>query len=186
MRRAVFVDRDGVLNAAVVKGGRPYPPASAADLSFLPGVRERLAELKQLDMLVVCVTNQPDVARRSVTRASVEEINERVKTELPLDDLLVCYHDEKDRCSCRKPLPGLLLEASARLGIDLRRSYMVGDRWKDVSCGAAAGCTTVFIDYGYSEPYHGPSPTHTSSAAAEAFDYIISKLTSPGAPDEDD
>jgi D-glycero-D-manno-heptose 1,7-bisphosphate phosphatase len=178
MTRAVFVDRDGVLNAAVIKGGRPHPPASAADLMFLPGVRERLGELKRLEMLVVCVTNQPDVARHSAARARVDAINARVRAEMQLDDLLVCYHDDHDRCDCRKPRPGLLLEAAARFGIDLGSSYMIGDRWKDVACGAAAGCTTVFVDYGYSESYKGPLPAHTSATAAEAFDYVIGQLTS--------
>jgi D-glycero-D-manno-heptose 1,7-bisphosphate phosphatase len=180
MRRAVFVDRDGVLNAAVVENGRPHPPASAADLKFLPGVRERVAELKELDFLVVCVTNQPDVARGTVARPAVEEINARVHAQMGLDDLLVCYHDNGDGCTCRKPRPGLLLEAATKLGIDLGRSYMIGDRWKDIACGAAAGCTTVFVDYGYAEPYEGPEPAHASRTAAEAFDYILSKERGTG------
>jgi len=175
MRRAVFVDRDGVLNATVVENGRPHPPASTADLKFLPGVRERVAELKGLDLLVVCVTNQPDVARGAVTRASVDEINARVRAEMRLDDLLACYHDDRDGCDCRKPRPGLLLQAAARLGIDLGRSYMIGDRWKDIACGAAAGCTTVFVDYRYAEPYQGSAPSHVSATAAGALDYILSK-----------
>jgi D-glycero-D-manno-heptose 1,7-bisphosphate phosphatase len=175
MRRAVFVDRDGVLNAAIVSGGLPHPPASAAELRFLPGVKERLEELKTLGLLVVCVTNQPDVARLTVTRAAVDEINALVRFTMPLDDLLVCFHDNRDNCACRKPRPGLLLEAATRLGIELRRSYMVGDRWKDVSCGAAAGCTTVFVDYGYSESFEGPAASHVSASAAEAFDYILSR-----------
>jgi D-glycero-D-manno-heptose 1,7-bisphosphate phosphatase len=178
MRRAVFVDRDGVLNEALVREGRPHPPSTVAELRYLPGVRERLAELKHLDMLVVCVSNQPDVARQCAARASVEEINARIRAELPLDDLLVCYHDDHDQCSCRKPRPGLLLQASAQLGIDLGRSFMIGDRWKDVACGAAAGCSTVFIDYRYSEPYQGPAPTHTSATAAEALDYVIAQINS--------
>jgi D-glycero-D-manno-heptose 1,7-bisphosphate phosphatase len=180
MRRAVFVDRDGVLNAAVARSGRPHPPASVAELTFLSGVRERVAELKKLDLLVVCVTNQPDVARGTVSRAAVEEINARVRAQLGLDDLLVCYHDEGDRCDCRKPRPGLLLEAARRLGIDLGRSYMIGDRWKDIACGAAAGCTTVFVDYGYAEPYKGPEPAHASRTAVEAFDYILSRERGTG------
>jgi D-glycero-D-manno-heptose 1,7-bisphosphate phosphatase len=177
MTRAVFVDRDGILNEALVKEGRPHPPVSASELRFLPGVRERVAELKRLDILIICVTNQPDVARQSVTRAAVEAINARVKAEMPIDDFLVCYHDDRDRCGCRKPRPGLLLEASARLRIDLARSYMIGDRWKDVACGAAAGCATVFVDYGYSESYQGPTPTHTSATAVAAFDYVIGQIT---------
>jgi len=178
MMPAVFVDRDGVLNETLIKEGRPYPPMSGSDLKFLPGVRERLAQLKHLDMLVVCVTNQPDVARQSTTRATVDAINARIKAEMPLDELLVCYHDDRDQCNCRKPRPGLLLEAAGRLGIDLRRSYMIGDRWKDIACGAAAGCTTVFVDYGYTETYRGPAPSHTSSTAVEALDYVISQVTS--------
>jgi len=173
MRRAVFVDRDGVLNTAVVRNGRPHPPASAADLKLLPGVRERVAELKGLGFLVVCVTNQPDVARGTSTRAAVDQINERVRAEMQLDDMLVCYHDDRDGCGCRKPRPGLLLEAATRLGIDLARSFMIGDRWKDMACGAAAGCSTVFVDYGYAEPYQGPAPSHVSATAAEAFDYVL-------------
>jgi len=176
MTRAVFVDRDGVLNAPVVRQGRPHPPTSAEDLRFLPGVRERLAALKELHLLLVCVTNQPDVARRTVTRAAVDAINARVRAEMPLDDLLVCYHDDHDQCDCRKPRPGLLLRAAASLRIDLGRSYLVGDRWKDVACGAAAGCTTVFVDYGYSESYEGPAPAHVSRTAAEALDYVLSKV----------
>jgi D-glycero-D-manno-heptose 1,7-bisphosphate phosphatase len=141
MRRAVFVDRDGVLNAAVVESGRPHPPASAVDLKFLPGVRDRLVRPKGAGH----------------------------------DDLLACYHDDRDGCDCRKPRPGLLLEAAARLGIDLGRSYMIGDRWKDIACGAAAGCATVFVDYRYAEPYQGPAPSYISVTAAGALDYILSK-----------
>jgi D-glycero-D-manno-heptose 1,7-bisphosphate phosphatase len=175
MRRAVFVDRDGVLNAALVRQGRPHPPASVAQLELLPGVRERVAELRRLGFLVVCVTNQPDVARGAVTRAEVDEINARVRSGLQLDDLLVCCHDDRDRCDCRKPRPGLLLQAAARLDIDLGRSYMIGDRWKDIACGAAAGCATIFVDCGYAEAYQGPAPSHVSAAAADAFDYILSE-----------
>jgi D-glycero-D-manno-heptose 1,7-bisphosphate phosphatase len=175
MMRAVFVDRDGVLNAAVVENGWPHPPASAADLTFLPGVRARLAELKRLGFLIVCVTNQPDVARGGVTRASVDEINARIRVEMPLDDLLACYHDDRDGCDCRKPRPGLLLEAASRLGIDLGCSYMIGDRWKDIACGAAAGCATVFVDYGYTESYQGPAPAHVSATAADALEYVLAK-----------
>jgi len=112
--------------------------------------------------------------------AVVEEINGRVRAQMRLDDVLVCYHDDGDGCNCRKPRPGLLLEAATRLGIDLGRSYMIGDRWKDIACGAAGGCTTVFVDYDYAEPYQGPRPAHTSRTAVEAFDYILSKERGTG------
>jgi D-glycero-D-manno-heptose 1,7-bisphosphate phosphatase len=175
MRRAVFVDRDGVLNAAVVVDGRPFPPASAHGLQFLPGVRARIDELRRLDMLLICVTNQPDVARGTASRSAVEAVNERVRVEMGLDELLACYHDDADQCACRKPRPGLLLAAAARLDIDLPHSYMIGDRWRDVGCGAAAGCITVFVDYGYGETYRGPAPAYTCASAAQAFDLVLSR-----------
>ena len=173
--RAIFVDRDGVLNAARVVDGRPYPPASAAEIEFLPGVRERLAALKDKAFAVICVTNQPDVARRTTSRSAVELINARVRQEMPLDDLLVCYHDEGDDCNCRKPRPGLLLDAARTHGIALENSYMIGDRWKDIACGAAVNCVTVFIDYGYADAFRGPAPTHTCTSAAAALDWILAR-----------
>jgi D-glycero-D-manno-heptose 1,7-bisphosphate phosphatase len=93
---------------------------------------------------------------------------------MALDDLLVCYHDTEDDCNCRKPRPGLLLEAAERLGIDLSSSYMVGDRWKDVACGAAVGCITVFVDYGYAETFRGPAPIYITASAADALDRVLS------------
>lgn len=174
MSRAVFVDRDGILNAAIVKKGLPHPPTSLAELKFLPGIRERLRGLKELNLVIVCVTNQPDVARHTVSRAAVDAINTRVRMEIPLDDLLVCFHDNVDNCACRKPRAGLLLQAASQFGIDLPSSYMIGDRWKDIACGAAVGCTTVFVDYRYSEDYKGPDPGYTTNSAAGALDYVLS------------
>ena len=150
-RRAVFLDRDGVINAAVVRGGRPYPPARPEDVEILPGVEQALAELRRAGYLLVVVTNQPDVARGSQTREVVDAIHARLTAALPLDAVYSCFHDDADRCACRKPAPGLLLDAARDLGIDLPASIMVGDRWRDVEAGAAAGCRTVFIDRGYAE-----------------------------------
>jgi len=151
LRRAVFLDRDGVLNRAIVRNGRPYPPQSLRELKILPKVSEATQALKRAGFLLVMVTNQPDVARGSADRAVVEAMNASLVDALGLDAALCCFHDEADNCHCRKPLPGMLNDAASTLGIDLRASYMVGDRWRDTEAGRRAGCSTLFIDYGYDE-----------------------------------
>jgi len=148
---AVFLDRDGVINAAVVRGGVPYPPASAAELEILPGVAGALAELRRAGYALVVVTNQPDVARGTQTRAAVDAIHARLAAELPLDAIRACFHDDADRCACRKPAPGLLIDAARELDLDLAACVMVGDRWRDIEAGRAAGCRTVFINHHYAE-----------------------------------
>jgi D-glycero-D-manno-heptose 1,7-bisphosphate phosphatase len=152
-RRAVFLDRDGVLNRTSVQDGVPHPPATAAELEVLPGVPEALALLGDEGLVRIVVTNQPDVARRTQTREAVEAINDRLMRELPLEAIYTCYHQDADQCDCRKPRPGLLAEAGAAFGIDLRASFMVGDRWTDVAAGKAAGCTTFLLDAPYSHSH---------------------------------
>lgn len=150
-RRAVFLDRDGVLNRALVRDGMPYPPANPSELEILPGVADALAQLRAAGFLLVVVTNQPDVARGTTSRAQVDEINGLLAAQLPLDEFRTCFHDDADHCDCRKPLPGALLSAAREHGIDLSASFMVGDRWRDIEAGRAAGCATVFVDYAYAE-----------------------------------
>jgi D-glycero-D-manno-heptose 1,7-bisphosphate phosphatase len=151
MRRAVFLDRDGVINRALVREGKPYPPASLAEMEVLPGVARALAALREAGFLLIVVTNQPDVARGTTSREVVEEINKHLAARLAIDEFRTCFHDSGDGCDCRKPLPGALLAAAKTHGIDLGKSYMVGDRWRDTEAGQRAGCKTIFIDYGYDE-----------------------------------
>jgi transaldolase len=151
-RPAVFLDRDGVLNEPVVIDGRPHPPGSAADLKVGPDVVRACQQLRQAGLLLIVVTNQPDIARGTQERETVDAIHGEIRWRLPVDDLLVCPHDDGDDCSCRKPAGGLLVEGARRWGVDLRRSVMVGDRWRDVEAGRAVGCSTVFVDRGYREP----------------------------------
>ena len=150
-RAAVFLDRDGVLNEAVVVDGRPHPPASLDELRTLPGVAEACRRLSGAGFTLIVVTNQPDIARGTVDEALVRAMNDRLQAELGLDTVMVCPHDDGDGCACRKPRPGMLLEAGRRWDVDLRRSVMVGDRWRDVEAGQAAGTRTVFVDHGYAE-----------------------------------
>ena len=150
-RRAVFLDRDGVINRVRVVEGRPYPPRALAELEILTGVAEALQALREDGFLLIVATNQPDVARGTTSRAEVDAINARLMELLALDDIRVCFHDSADGCECRKPRPGLLADAARDYAIDLARSFMVGDRWRDIEAGRRAGCTTLFIDDGYAE-----------------------------------
>jgi D-glycero-D-manno-heptose 1,7-bisphosphate phosphatase len=151
MSRAVFLDRDGVLNRALVRDGRPYAPRSLAEFELLPDAGRATAALKAVGFRLIVVTNQPDVATGQVEQQTVEAMHERLLDELPLDDVLACYHTDEHDCACRKPKPGMLHEASQRWGIDLARSFLVGDRWRDIEAGRAAGCRTILIETGYRE-----------------------------------
>jgi D-glycero-D-manno-heptose 1,7-bisphosphate phosphatase len=175
-QRAVFLDRDGVINRALVRNGLPFPPASWTETEILPGVSEALRALKDAGFILVIVTNQPDVARGTARRETVEQIHAELARALPIDRFEACYHDGPDACSCRKPKPGMLLRAAQALDINLSRSYMVGDRWRDIEAGAAAGCTTVFIDHGYKErqPLHYDFRTHSLH---EASSFILNQET---------
>jgi len=144
-RRAVFLDRDGVINRAYLREGVSHPPNSAAETEILPGVVEACRMLRQAGRLLVLVTNQPDIARGVQTRETVDAINARLHEAIGFDDIRVCPHDNADRCDCRKPKPGMLLTAAQLLDIDLGTSVMVGDRPTDIAAGRSAGCRTVLI-----------------------------------------
>jgi D-glycero-D-manno-heptose 1,7-bisphosphate phosphatase len=166
MHRAVFLDRDGVLNQVVRRNGRPHPPASHDELQHLPGIPEALHNLKAAGFRLLVVTNQPDVGKGIQRREVVEEMHDHLRRRLPIDDVKVCYHVDADGCACRKPRPGMLLQAAREWGVSLRRSYMVGDRWRDVEAGRAAGCTTVFLQCHYDEK----QPDHPDLCAASLWE----------------
>ena len=151
MRRAIFLDRDGVLNKAIVHDGKPYPPKDLSEVEILPHVVESVQQLHDAGYFIAVVTNQPDVARGLTEKRVVEEINSFLLSTLLIDEFMTCYHDDIDDCSCRKPRPGAIFAAANKFKIDLAKSYMIGDRWRDIEAGKSAGCKTVFIDYGYVE-----------------------------------
>lgn len=173
---AVFLDRDGVLNRTIVRDGVPHPPGSVSEVEILPNVIEAVARLKALEIPLIVVTNQPDVARGTQTKEAVEAINRHLGDRLPLTAFYVCFHDTPDNCACRKPKPGLILDAAAAYNIDLRRSFMVGDRWSDVAAGQAAGCQTLLIDLPYSKGDRC-TPTHRVRDLAHAAEIIARELT---------
>jgi D-glycero-D-manno-heptose 1,7-bisphosphate phosphatase len=173
LRSAVFLDRDGVLNDAVVRDGKPYPPRGVSDVRVSTGAVEGCERLKAEGFVLAVVTNQPDVARGTTTYSTVEEINAYLQSRLPLDSVWVCPHDDPDRCSCRKPAPGLLHQAAEHHHVDLQTSFLVGDRWRDIEAGRAAGCRTVLISHpGYDEPLPAP-PDYTAADLAQAASWIL-------------
>ncbi len=166
-RRAVFLDRDGVLVVPEFRDGRSFAPRRLEDFALYPDAAGSLDALHRAGWLLVVVTNQPDVGNGLVARAVVEAMHDRLNAALPLAAIKACCHRQQDGCDCRKPQPGMLRDAAAELDIDLRASIMVGDRWSDIAAGRAAGCRTVFIDRGYDErPPDGPDAVVGSMAAA--------------------
>jgi D-glycero-D-manno-heptose 1,7-bisphosphate phosphatase len=176
--RAVFLDRDGVLNRAVVRDNKPYPPSNVRELEILPGVSEGLLRLKDAGFLLIVVSNQPDVARGTVARDTVEAINGALGRALPIDEFRMCYHDSSAACHCRKPKPGMLFDAAEKWNVDLSGSYMIGDRWRDTEAGQAAGCSTIFIDYGYDEK-QPERVDYRAASLAEAAKIILETESEP-------
>ena len=174
MKKAVFLDRDGVINKAFVKNGLPTSPNSLEELEILPGVKESILRLKKLNFICLVVTNQPDVPRGKISKSNVIKMNNFLKKEIKLDDIFVCYHDDKDNCKCRKPKPGMIIQASKKWDIDVRKSFMIGDRWRDIQAGISAGCKTIFIDNNYNEAKRVKA-SYTSANLVDAV-FIIEKL----------
>ncbi len=179
MRRAAFLDRDGVLTRVILRDGLPGSARHPEEVVLLPGVPEAVARLRDLGLLVIVVTNQPDLARGRLTPEALAVIHGRLRAALPLDDLAVCPHDDADGCACRKPRPGMLLEAAARWDIDLAASFLVGDRDKDIEAGRRAGCTTILLPASYSGAVRADYGAADLAEAAE----IMARLMRAGAPE---
>ena len=183
-RPAVFLDRDGVLNRPVIRDGLPFPPATLDEFEIYPGVTAGCAQLKEAGFFLVVVTNQPDVGRGTQSREMVEAMHRKLREAVPaLDAIEICYHagaSHGEPCDCRKPKPGMLVHAAASYAIDLRRSFFIGDRWRDVDCAHAAGCRALFIDHGYSERLRD-EPEFTATTFGEAVAFILQNRLSPSA-----
>ncbi len=175
-RPAVFLDRDGVINRVTVRNGTPRPPCDAEEFELYEDVPDGCARLKAANFLLVVITNQPDVGRGSQSREAVEAMNLKMQSALPLlDRIEICYHAGErygQPCECRKPRPGLILRAAAELNIDPRRSYVIGDRWRDIDCARAAGCCAIFIERGYKETLR-EAPDFTVADFNEAVGAVL-------------
>lgn len=171
MKKAIFLDRDGVINQLIIREGKAQAPYTIEEFALYPGVEDALAIIKASGYLAIIVTNQPDVARGWVKKESVELVNNKLRELLPVDDIKICYHTNTDNCLCRKPMPGMLLEAAREWEIDLKSSFMMGDRYGDISAGVRAGCKTVLIGKGDTQGDH-PSPDHRAELLIEAVKFI--------------
>jgi D-glycero-D-manno-heptose 1,7-bisphosphate phosphatase len=179
-RRAVFLDRDGVLNRAYVEEGVPVPPRSPDRFELLPGVVETCTAFAEAGLALVVVTNQPDLARGTLDPAVLAAMHARLREELPLDDIVVCPHDGNEGCWCRKPRPGMILDAARRLELDLDHSAAVGDRWRDIDAAHRAGVASVWIDWGLDEPLRD-SPGARFGSLAQARDHVLGICGADGA-----
>ena len=172
LRPAVFLDRDGVIVVPEFRDGRSFAPRRLEDFRLYPDAAASLQKLKQAGFLLAVVTNQPDVGDGLIAHSEVDAMHEIMARELPLDAVKACFHGHGEHCDCRKPKPGMILEAAVELGINLKKSFMVGDRKSDVEAGRAAGCATVFIDLGYALPAPD-APDYVVHSIAEAAHVII-------------
>jgi D-glycero-D-manno-heptose 1,7-bisphosphate phosphatase len=173
MVKAVFLDRDGVINANLERDGKPVAPTTLAEFRIFPDAAVATRRLKDAGFLLVVVTNQPDVATRRTPKATMEAMHDRIRKLMPIDDFEICLHTDADNCACRKPKPGLLLQAAAKHNIDLRRSIMVGDRWRDILAGQTAGCAcTIRVDHGLIEEQLS-APDRVVGSLSEAADFIL-------------
>jgi D-glycero-D-manno-heptose 1,7-bisphosphate phosphatase len=169
--KAIFLDSDGVLNTAIInKDGKPVAPTTLAELDIPDEVKPSLIKLKAAGYLLICVTNKPDIERGLMTQQQVDAIYQKMRAELPLDDVCICYHENS---ACYKPKPGLLLDAANKYEINLSQSYMIGDRWRDIGAGQNAGCKTVWIDRGYAEAKPTPPADYTAHSLTEATQWIL-------------
>jgi D-glycero-D-manno-heptose 1,7-bisphosphate phosphatase len=151
MVEAVFLDRDGVLNRGFVKDGKSYAPRSIKEFRLLPYAAVSVKKLREAGYLVIVVTNQPDINNGLITRETVDEMHLKLKNKTLVNDIFLCPHSRKENCNCRKPKSGMLIEASQKYNINLKKSFMIGDRASDIAAGIEAGCRTIFINRRYNE-----------------------------------
>lgn len=174
-KAAIFLDRDGVINRNIVRDGRPFAPTSVEEFILLPGVPEAVTALRAAGYLIIVVTNQPDIATGKQTWATVDLMHKRMRQMVPVDDIEVCGHVEQDHCACRKPKPGMLFNAAAKHDIVFDKSWMIGDRWRDMEAGRAAGCRTVFVDYNYPADPRPDRPDIVVGSLSEAVPLLLNK-----------
>ena len=151
MKKAVFLDRDGVINRSKLVDGVAKPPNTIAEVEILRGVVDAIKILKAHNFIPVVVTNQPDVARGLTSHSQVDAMNTHIGAITNIEFFYTCFHDDADKCDCRKPAPGLINRAATELDLDIPNSFLVGDRWRDIAAGQVAGCHSFFIDYSYPE-----------------------------------
>jgi D-glycero-D-manno-heptose 1,7-bisphosphate phosphatase len=151
MKKAVFLDRDGVINRVLLKDGIPCSPRTIKELVLNDGIANFLAQTRKAGFLNIVFTNQPDITRGLMDPENLQVIHDFLRKNLAIDDIYLCPHDDADNCFCRKPKPGMLIEAAQKWDINLDISFIIGDQWKDVKAGKNAGCITILLDFPYNK-----------------------------------
>tara|TARA_Y100000741_G_scaffold362569_1_gene348606 strand:+ start:242 stop:787 length:546 start_codon:yes stop_codon:yes gene_type:complete len=149
--KTVFLDRDGVINKPYIKNGKSFAPTKFNEFSIYPEAKESVRILHSLDFKVIVITNQPDIARGLILDSDISKMNSKMFNDLNIDDIFICPHSEEDNCNCRKPKPGMILEAKKKYKIDLNSSFLIGDRFTDIQAAKNTGCKSIFIDRNYNE-----------------------------------
>lgn len=175
MKRAVFFDRDGVINKAVVRNRKPFPPSDLSELKIEKNAFEALKKISDLDVLNFIVTNQPDVSRGTNTKSNVDQINNFILRNLEIKEIATCFHDNVDNCNCRKPKAGSFLMLASKYGVELEKSWLVGDRKTDIDAGKIVKCKTIFIDRNYDE-IKPQNTDETVFSFDEAIEIILGEL----------
>ncbi len=165
--RAVFLDRDGVINEIVWREGRPESPRNLGELILNDGIQETVGRLKDHGFRIIVVSNQPDLARGKISQDVLDLMTHRIRQEIPVDDFYICPHDDYHQCSCRKPKPGMLIEAASGWNVDLSSSFMIGDTRKDMDAGKAAGCKTILLNTPYNQSMRCDFRAKSLSVAAD-------------------
>lgn len=173
MNKAFFLDRDGVLNQTVFRNGKERAPYELSEFKLHEGVTEAIQLLKESGFKLIVVTNQPDVARGWVTKEKVDLVNNKIQELLEVDDIKVCFHIDQDNCECRKPRPGMLLEAGREFMVDMGQSFMAGDRTSDIEAGKNAGCRTILIGHGNEQT--GAAPDFKFDSLYQAVNFILNR-----------
>jgi D-glycero-D-manno-heptose 1,7-bisphosphate phosphatase len=178
MRRAAFLDRDGVLAVEIVRNGNAYAPTRLEDFHVVQGAADQVLRLKAAGLVCVVFTNQPEVGRGLLTMDTLDSMHALLRSQVPVDDVLVCPHGADGECECRKPAPGMLHEAARRWNIALSESFVIGDRWRDIEAGRSVGCYSILLERTYSECRSADVAVGTLEAAADA---VLARLeaTSP-------
>lgn len=151
-KRAMFLDRDGVINEVLFHGSeKPIAPWKLEEFKLIQGMKKPLEELCQMGYHLFVVSNQPDITKGYVDTSTVEKMNKIILESLPIHDIMICPHDDHCNCNCRKPKPGMLLDLSKKWKIDLKKSFLIGDNWRDIEAGKAAGCINILLDKPYNK-----------------------------------
>jgi D-glycero-D-manno-heptose 1,7-bisphosphate phosphatase len=181
MKRAIFLDRDGIINEVVFRGEnniKPIAPWGIEEFKLIQNIKSPLIKLRKMEFHLFIVTNQPDISKGILKRSTVKKMNDIILNELPIDEIMVCPHIDSDDCKCRKPKPGMIKTLAQKWGINLNDSFLIGDNWKDIESGKLAGCSTILVDKFYNKSVQAEYRVKNLIMSTDVIKSQISKTVS--------